>query len=368
MKRIITILLTSAVLASCGGEKKESKSEQDLTKLKKERADLDDKIKKIEGAHPDTTKKPTPVTILEVQPGTFNGIVDVQSQITSDENVNANTQSPQPSVVRSILVHPGQRVSKGQVLASLDASTIEQQIEAVAPNIILAKSLYEKQQKLWTQQIGTEVQLLQAKAAYEGALKNRDALVAQKNLFRITSPINGIVDQVNIKVGDLTSAASPNGIRIVNNDKLKAEANLGESYLGKVKTGDPVTLFLPDTNDSIRTTLTYVAQAVDQASRSFNVQIRLGSNSKLHPNMSARMRIVNYQNKNVITIPVSVIQELSQGSVVYIAEGNKAKAVTVKKGRISNGQVEVLEGLKAGDRVITEGFSDLDNGAAIDAR
>ena len=179
------------------------------------------------------------------------------------------------------------------------------------------------------------------------------------------------MDLVAIKVGDIAmpgGGQDKQGIRIVNDSKLKAEANLGENYLGKVKTGDPVLLLLPDTNDSIRTSLTYVSQAVDPISRAFNVQIRLGSNGKLHPNMSCRMRITNYQNNNVITVPVSAIQELAGGSMVYIAVGNVAKSVTIKKGRNSNGQVEVLDGLKPGDRVITEGFMDLDNGEAIEVR
>jgi len=155
------------------------------------------------------------------------------------------------------------------------------------------------------------------------------------------------------------------GIRVVSKDKLKATASLGENYLGKVKEGDPVTLIFPDLNDSMRTKLTYVSQSVDPVSRAFNVEIKLGSNNKLHPNMSCKMKIVNYENSNAIVVPVSVIQKTADGDIVYVAEGNKAKAVAVVTGKISNGNAEILSGLQSGDKIIVAGYEDLNNGEAI---
>lgn len=342
MKRIPYIIVAaSVILASCGGGKTEKQTTQKT----------------------DTTKKKTvPVSVTEVQPQDFIAYVEVQSQIASDENVNATPQAP--GVIRSINVHVGQRVGVGQVLATLDAAAIEQQIKAQDVQLNLFKQLYDKQQALWAQQIGTEVQLMQAKAQYEGALKGRDALIAQRNMYRITSPISGTVDQVNIKLGDVASPGM-NGIRVVDINKMKAEANLGENYLGKVHAGDRVTLVLPDINDSIQTTLTYVAQAVDPVSRAFLVQVKLGNNKKLHPNMSCKMKIANYENKSALVVPVQVIQKTGQGDMVYVADGNTAKSVMVTTGRNSNGMVEILSGLSAGDKVVTQGYAELDNGQQI---
>lgn len=370
MKRILAIAITSALLASCGGgDKKSANSPEELAKLKKERAALDEKIKSLEGKVVDTTRQVTAVSVAEAQPAPFYGFVEVQSQITGDENTNATPQMN--GTISSVLVAPGQRVRKGQVLASLDAAAVDQQIKAQEVQLDFAKTVYEKQQRLWKQNIGSEIQLLQAKSNYEASRKQVDATIAQRNMYRIISPISGTVDQVNVKVGDVAAPGGGGGlqgIRVVSTDKLKAEASLGESYLGKVKVGDPVTLLFPDINDSIKTRITYVSQAVDPVSRAFNVQIRLGNNSKLHPNMSCKMKINNYTNSSVITVPVSVIQSLSQGDVIYVAEGNKAKAVVVEVGRNSNGMVEILSGLKAGDRVITEGYDDLDDGEDIQVK
>jgi RND family efflux transporter MFP subunit len=155
------------------------------------------------------------------------------------------------------------------------------------------------------------------------------------------------------------------GIRVVSYDKLKAEANLGENYLGKVKTGDPAILIFPDMNDSIKTNLTYVAQAVDPVSRAFQVMVRLGNNPKLTPNMSCRMRIANYSNPSTLVVPVSVLQKTAAGEMLYVSDGNKARSVIVTTGRNSNGQVEILSGLNPGDQLIIAGFEALDNGQNI---
>lgn len=342
MKRSIYLLAAaSLIFASCGGEKTEKKeTKTDSTAVRKAIA----------------------VSVMEVQPAPFTAYIEVQSQITGDENVNATAQAP--GVVTSISAHVGQRVGRGQTLATLDASAIEQQIKAQDAQVGLLKELYNRQQSLWSQDIGTEVQLLQAKAQYEAATKQRAALVAQRNMYRITSPINGTVDQVNIKLGDMASPGV-NGIRVVDLDKMKAEASLGENYLGKVKAGDQVVLVLPDRTDSIVTKVSYVGQSVDPVSRAFTVSVKLGADKKLRPNMSCQMKIANYERPSAITVPVSIIQKTGDGEMLYVAEGNKAKAVMVATGSTSNGMVEILSGLEAGQRVITAGYEELDNGAPI---
>jgi len=351
MKRTVYLFIATLVLASCGSGKKADKNDAELAKLKKERSALDEKIQQLESKTSDTTRKATAVSVMSVQPTDFKSYINVQSSISGDENVTATPQAP--GIIKNILVRVGQKVSKGQTLATLDASVAEQQIKAIEPQLILQKSLYEKQQRLWAQNIGTEVQLLSAKAQYEATQKQKAALVAQRDMYTIKSPISGTVDAVSIKEGDATAPGGPAGIRVVSYDKLKAEASLGENYLGKVHTGDNVTLVFPDLNDSLKT------------SRAFLVQIRLGNNKKLHPNMSCIMKIANYEHDNVIVIPVAVIQKTAKGNMVYIADGNKAKAVPIEVGKNSNGLVEVLGGLKQGDKVVTAGFEDLDDGAPI---
>lgn len=362
MKRILFLIVATVLITSCSEKKTETKTEE-LIRLKKERSDIDLKIAKLESetSKSDSTKA-TPVSVMTVNSQSFNAYVEVQAQITGDENVLATSQAP--GVVRTVHVQPGQKVGKGQTLATLDASAVEQQIKAMEAQLNLASTLYEKQQKLWAQNIGTQVQLLQAKAQYENLLSQKQALVAQRNMYTIKSPISGVVDEVSLKEGDMASPGM-SGIRVVSKDKLKAQASLGENYLGKVMQGNVVTLIFPDLNDSMRTKVTYVSQAVNPISRSFNVEVKLPSNNRLHPNMSCKMKIANYENNNALVVPIRVIQKTADGDMLYVAEGNKAKAVIVTTGKNANGMVEILGGLQSGDRIITAGYDDLDNGDMI---
>lgn len=361
MKRHILLALTTVILAACGDKAGDKTAE--LTKLKKERSALDEKIAKLETeVNKNKTGKATFVSVLEMQPKKFQAFVEVQASVNGEQSVLATPQAS--GIVQKILVQPGQHVSKGQTLAILDASITEQQIKSIEAQVGLNKTLYEKQQKLWAQNIGTEVQLMSAKAQYEYYAKQKAALEAQRSAYTIKSPINGTVDAVNIKEGEI-AAIGALGIKVVNFDALKVQSSLGENYLGKVSDGNPVNLIFTDINDTIHTKLSYVSKAVDPISRAFQVEVRLGNNKKLHPNMSCKMQIANYENSKALAVPVSVIQKTAEGDVVYVADGNKAKAVTVTTGRNSNGMVEILSGLNSGDKVIVEGYEELDNGSPI---
>lgn len=367
MKNTLYYISFALFLVACG--QKTTDKNQELLELKKQKAALDLKIATLEEeASKNDTSKATAVSIYNLNLQDFNSFVDVQAEITGEENVMAVPQTMQPAVVKEILVTPGMNVKKGQVLATLDASTIDQQIQGVDAQLILAKQLYEKQQKLFAQNIGSQVQLLQLKTQYEATESNKKALIAMKSQFKIFSPINGVVDMVNLKVGDVASAASGQakmGIRVVSKDKLKSVAILGENYVGKVNQGDVVELIFPDLNDSIKTTVSYVSQAIDPITRAFNVEVKLANNNKLRPNMSCKMKITNYTKKNSICIPVAAIQNTSEGSLVYVAEGNVAKATLIKTGKNANGIVEVLDGLKEGQKLIVAGFEDLENNERI---
>ena len=369
MKYSLPILILAAALSGCGPKKADPGAE--IAQLKKQRAEIDAKIHDIElKSGVKDSVKAVPVSAETVAPRPFMAYIDVQAAITGNDNVIASPQAP--GTVRSVLVHTGQHVTKGQTLAVLDAAAVDQQIAAQDAQVGLLRSLYDKQKSLWAQQIGTEVQLLSAKANYEAATRQRAAIVAQRDMYRIIAPVSGTVDVVNLTVGSVASPGGITGIPIITGNKLKAEANLGESFLGKVHTGNPVTLIFGDGSDSLQTHLDFVSQSVNPTSRAFAVQVNLGANGKLHPNMSVRMKIANYENHDAIVVPVAAVQQTGEGPMVFVANTGGAnsgrgvaKAVHVQTGRTADGNVEILSGLAAGDRVVTAGFEDLDNGTTI---
>src|SRR6185312_3290211 len=226
-----------------------------------------------------------------VTAGNFTNYVDLQGRVDAQENVMAYSQSA--GVITAIYVKPGQHVHWGQVLVQLDNSVLNQNIAQAETQVNLNRTLYQRQKNLWDQKIGTEVQFLQAQATLQSSLKQVASLRQQANMYRITSPINGTVDQMDLKLGQAISPGQ-NGIRIVNADVLKVKADVPESYAGSINQGDNVKVIIPDAGDSVVAKVTFAAKVIDPASRSFAIEIKLPSLRSVRPNMTAVIKIADY--------------------------------------------------------------------------
>lgn len=351
------------LLAACSNKPKDKKAE--LADLQKQQQDINSKITKLQAEVGTTdSAKTTDVGAMEVKTSLFVNYVQIQGKIDAQDNVTAFSQSP--GTITALYVKPGQHVKKGQVLAQLDASVLQQQIAQAGANLDLQKTIYQRQKNLWDQKIGTEVQFLQAQTNYQAGQKSVSALRSQANLYRIVAPISGTVDQMDLKLGQaLQPGTAGNGIRIVNADVLKVKADVPESYSGSVNTGNNVDILVPDANDSLRTQVTFAAKAIDPTSRSFAVEIKLPERKSLRPNMTAIIKIANYSKPNAITIPVKAVQKSETGDYVFVNEGGIAKQKNIKAGVTYGGQVEILSGLKAGDQLITDGAADIEDGDKV---
>jgi len=370
MKKITIALFSVALIAACQSAPKDPKSQLDA--LKKQQQELNDQIKKLESqiAASDTGNKEKPklVAVESLQTSIFQHYVEVQGRVDADENVQVSPEVP--GTITSILVTEGQTVSKGQLLATLESSTIEAQIDALKKNWELANTLYEKQKSLWEQNIGTEVQYLQAKNQKESLEKNLATLQQQLEMTRVKSPINGTVDEVFAKIGQSASPGYP-AFRVVNLSKVKVEADLAESYAGKVKVGDDVTIKFPDANQEVTKKITAVSQVIDPSSRSFRVDIQLSSEEKnfFHPNMVAVLKICDYTNQNAVTVPINTVQNSDNGKFVFVARNEAGKTSAVRQpvtpGMSYGDKMEIASGLKSGDQLITVGYQDLSDGQLI---
>jgi membrane fusion protein (multidrug efflux system) len=180
-------------------------------------------------------------------------------------------------------------------------------------------------------------------------------------MFRITSPINGTIDQMDLKLGQSVLPGA-NGIRIVNADVLKVKADVPESYASSINAGDNVEVVVPDANDSLVTKVTFAAKVIDAASRSFGIEIRLPSRKTLRPNMTAIIKIADYSKNSALAIPVNAIQRSEAGDYVFVDLNGIAKRRNVKVGATYGGKSEILSGLTSGDQLVTEGASDIEDG------
>jgi membrane fusion protein (multidrug efflux system) len=361
MKKLLYIPVI-LLLAACS-KPKDKKAE--LADLQKQQAELNARISKLQGevGNTDSTKA-TEVGVVEVKSGAFTNYVQIQGKIDAQDNVTAYPQSP--GTILAIYVKPGQHVSKGQTLAQLDNSVLKQSIAQNEAQVALNQTLYNRQKALWDQKIGTEVQFLQAQTTLQASRKALSGLREQAAMYRIVSPISGTVDQMDLKLGQVAQPGTT-GIRIVNADLLKVKADVPESYVGSVGTGNQVKIVVPDANDSLTTKVTFAAKAIDPTSRSFAVEIKLPQRKTLRPNMTAILKIADYSKPNAITIPVKAIQRSEDGDYVYVNANGTAKRTTIKAGVTYGGETEVLSGLKAGDQIVTEGAADIEDGDKIKA-
>jgi len=374
---IFTIAFAAAILTACGGgepkdlegkKKLLSKSKLQLKELQQKITALETSITKIDTSFK-AEQKIKLVKIDTIKPTEFSHFIEVQGTVDADENVLAINQMP--GIVTAILVKPGDRVSKGQVLATTDGSAYERGIEAMQTGLDLATTAFERQKRLWEQNIGSEIQFLQAKTQKETLEKQMKAQSAQLEMTKVKSPINGTVDEVRLKLGDMAapSAAMP-GIRVINANKLVLKARVSDSFIGKVRQNDKVKVFFPDLNKTVESVISYAGQVVNQVNRTFNIEAKLDNNKgEYAANMIAKLLINDEIKKNVLVVPSNVVQRSVDGIYILVAETENGKQIarrrTVKLGNDYDGRTVVEEGLKTGDRVITFGFSELVDGQLI---
>ena len=373
MKPYYAIALVS-LLAACSGEKKSGVQgkRDELAELKTQETELTTKIKALEAdlKKLDPTKKEEArikdVQVAPLTTSTFKHFVELQGTIDAKNNVQVSPKSG--GVVTAVYVKEGDYVKAGQPIAHVDDQLLQESVSEIKTQLSLANTVFQKQEALWKQQIGTEIQYLQAKNNKESLERRMSTINAQIGQSTVTAPIAGVVDQVNVKVGQ--SAAPGMGlVRVVNLSQLKVVAKVADSYSGSVRKGDAITVEFPDLQKTLNSHISFVSTTVDPLSRTFSIEAPLPSDNALKPNMLARIKINDHTLAKAIVINQNLIQSTENGQLVYVAvnEGGKkiAKAKTVKTGQSYGGRVAITEGLQAGDQIVTAGYQDLVDGQPI---
>lgn len=363
MKRSIIFTALITLIAACSPPEGDKKAE--LESLKKQQAELQAKITKLEAeiAKTDTAKAKT--SIVAVEPVTltpFRNEIEIQGKVDADENVTLSAEMG--GTVTKINVKVGDEVRKGQVLAETDNQTIMQGMQELQTQLDLATTLYQKQKNLWDQKIGTEMQYLQAKTQKEALERRMATMREQLDMSRIKSPIDGTVDEVDIKVGQMTAPGMP-AIRVVNFEHMKVVGEVPEAYAGRVKRDNEVTVIFPDANDTIKTKVAFAARVINPLNRTFRVEVLLDDKKTYSPNMITILKISDYVNEKAIVVPVSIIQKTEAGDFVFVAKDGKAVRKKVTYQRVYNGRAEVTSGLTVDDKLIISGYQDLDEGELL---
>jgi len=365
--RTYTYLSLGVVLAlavACG--KPDKKAE--LEALKSQQTSLGEKIKTLEEeiAKEDTSTKAKKFIVVgfeAIKKKPFTHYLQVQGKIDSDKNVEIS--SSVGGSVEHVYVVKGQQVKSGALLAKTDGEQILKGIQEVDKALELANQLYDKQKRLWDQQIGTEVQYLQAKNQKESLESKKSTLQEQYSKTSIRAPFSGVIDEVYTKEGQLLAPGMP-AFRLVNTNDLKLIAAVSESYVSKVKVNQEAIVTFPDVNKEIKSRVKVVGDVIDPVNRTFQVDLDLKQDKNLlKANMISYIKIKDYSNPSVIVIPVNIIQRNNDKNYVYVVDGAISAKRFITVGQYYENSVEVLDGLKEGDKLITIGYQDLVEGQPI---
>jgi RND family efflux transporter MFP subunit len=369
----LTIIL---FLASCGNNKNddlENKKSQ-LAKYQSEFNDLKLKIATLEkeiAALDTSSNKQEEGVLVEtklIQPEKFEHFFEISGTVATDENISLSAEAA--GQIKTIFVKEGQKVSAGQTLVKLNTATIESSIEEVKTALELATTVYERQKKLWEQKIGSEIQYLQAKNNKESLEKKLKTLQTQLALSIIKAPIEGIVDEIYRKEGEMVMPGTP-VIQLVNLNNMKMIADVSEMYVKSVKMGDTALAYFPALGiENIKAVINRTSNVINLKNRTFKVEVSLPNKDQvLKPNAIGMLRIKDFEADSSFVVPSNIISRDSKGEYLYILkeEGGKkvARKTYVNTGKSSGGKTIIIDGITLNDKVIIAGYNEVSDGAIV---
>ncbi len=373
MKKLV-LIAASFLLIACGEKSTEDLiKDKNITELKNRKATIQSELEKIDAALLNGNKTPETealVSVITLKDTVFNHYLEIQGNVNTKDNILVQ---PEFSGTLTILnVKAGQRVSNGQILGKVDDAGMSQQLASIENQYALAKTTFERQKNLWDKKIGSEIQFLQAQAQMISAQKSVAQMRAQVAKTVIRAPFSGTIDDVFVERGQVV-APNPQGLmRIVNLSNMYVSTTVPETYIGKLKVGTAVDVFLTSLGKTYKGKVRQVANFINPSNRSFGIEVSVPNpDNLLRPNQVAQLKIIDYAIKNAIVVPTNVVQEDGKNNkFVFIAtniNGKKgvAKKVVVKVGKSSDNVTEILSGLTANDVIITEGANSIADGMKL---
>jgi len=367
MKTSILSFVMLSLAFACGGDKQAR-----LEVLKKQQDKLAQKIEQLEkeiaaGTDSSSLTPGTIVGVEEVAYKPFAHYVEVQGRLDGDDNVAIYPEAM--GVVVDVYAKVGQSVRAGQMLARMNDASYVEQLRSLETNYDFAVETFTRVENLWKQDIGSEIQYLQAKATKESLEAQIASVKKQIEMMSIKSPINGSVEESLVKVGQAVSPQFP-AFRVVNFSDIKIMADVAEAYTSRINTGDEVVVYLPDIDKEIKARVTFCSKYINPTNRTFTVEARFSSNAPgLKANMVSVLKIMDYSNPETVVLPMNIVQTDNKGEYVLVAvqENNTfvARKQAVKTGQVYNGLTEITTGLKSGDKVIMSGQQGLNEGEAL---
>ncbi len=384
MKNISYFLFLAILLTACGGSNEKSVTELiadgDLETIRQRKNEISEayknlgqEIKQLDSAiAAQTGEGNLPlVSAITAKTEKFDHFLELQGDVTTKQNVLIYPEMQ--GTLQRVYVKEGQQVSKGQLLASIDDGGMASQLSQLETQADLAKTTFERQERLWNQKIGSEIQFLQAKTTYEAAQSAVKQIKSQLGKSTIRAPFSGIIDNV-IKDQGTVVAPGPGSevFRIVNLSDMYIAIDVPETYLGDIKKGNSAIVYFPVLGDTLISEIRQTGNFINPGNRAFKVEVAVPNrDNTIKPNLTAKVSLNDYSSEAAILVPQGIISENAEGQqYLYIASDRTEDKATAKRriittGRTQGNMVEVLSGITAGDLLIKEGARSVKDGQGV---
>ncbi len=376
-KQIFSLMIAATLVVSCGQKDNNQTVDQLIAaknnkELQARKATIQADLAKIEAALAtlNVRKEEALVSVATLKDTVFNHYLDIQGSVETKENILI--QPEMPGTLVALNVKAGQRVSKGQLLARVDDGGSSQQVASLETQYQLAKTTFERQKNLWSQKIGSEIQYLQAQTQMLSLQRSVAQAKAMLSKTEIRAPFSGTIDEVFVERGQVVSAGPQGLMRIVNLNNMFVSTSIPESYIGKLKVGTQVDVFLTSLNKNYKGKVRQIGNFINPNNRSFGIEVSIPNpENLLRPNQVAKLKVIDYTVKNAIVVPSNVIQEDGKGNqFVFVATNSDGKTATAKKamvtiGKSSDNVTEILSGLSANDIIVIEGVNTISEGMKL---
>jgi len=385
MKNTYLLILITVFLNSCSNKKQLSLEEilvtNDVELLKSRKSEIDAKLEELSLDLDQLNNKlsilnkdrNTPlITTITTSEQKFYHFIELQGNVKTKQNVLVYPEMP--GILNKVYVKEGQKVIKDDILATIDDGGLSQQLLLLKSNEQLAKTTFERQKRLWDQQIGSEIQYLQAKTSYNSQKNATRQLKKQLGKFTIRAPFSGIIDNVFKEKGTVVAPGPGAEIfRIINLSNMYIETDVPESYISSIKKNKMVEVNFPILGRSYDTSIRQVGNFINPSNRTFRIEVGIPNlDGEIKPNLTAKLRLNDYSNSNAILIPQSIISENAKGQqFIYVVKDNKeknqvyAERLVIETGKTNGDFIEVTKNLDANVEVILEGARSVNNGQVV---
>ena len=379
MKKILIII--SSLIFSCQSENKSvieviESNNIDLIKLKREEINnkqqkiykelnlIDLKLDELEN----NSKYPI-VSTAKIIEQKFKHYVELQGDVKSDKVISIYPEFS--GMINEIFIKSGENVDEGQILATIDDGGLKQQLSQLQITYNLAKTTYERQERLWNQKIGSEIQYLESKSMFEAQSEAIEQLNKQLSKTVIRAPFSGTVDNVIVKKGEVVYPGRSNLMLLVNMQEMYVESKVPENYINSITKGKDVIIEAPVLNMILKSKISLVANYINPLNRTYRIEAKIPDNDyKIKPNLNVKIRVNDYTNENAILILLNHINiDSNNDEYVYkiIKKDGKnyASKTIVETGRNNGDFIEVLKGVNISDEIVSEGARKITNNSEV---